>query len=87
MDMLVWVVCGLMAGWLTGYLVAGVGYAFLGDMIMGVIGAMIGGLLATLYFQIPDALISLNVPTLWGAAAGAVAMISLYRLLPGRTPV
>jgi uncharacterized membrane protein YeaQ/YmgE (transglycosylase-associated protein family) len=39
---LIWLVIGLIAGWLAS-VVAGGGFGLLGDIIVGVVGAFIGG--------------------------------------------
>ena len=41
---LLWfLIIGLIAGWLAGQVMRGGGYGVIGDMIVGVIGAFIGG--------------------------------------------
>lgn len=41
---LIWfLLIGLAAGWLAGRLMKGKGFGLLGDMIVGVIGAVVGG--------------------------------------------
>jgi uncharacterized membrane protein YeaQ/YmgE (transglycosylase-associated protein family) len=41
---LVWfLIVGLVAGWLAGVLVKGGGYGLVGDLIVGVVGAVLGG--------------------------------------------
>ena len=43
---LVWfLLIGLVAGWLAGQVMKGGGYGLLGDLILGVIGALVGGYL------------------------------------------
>jgi uncharacterized membrane protein YeaQ/YmgE (transglycosylase-associated protein family) len=42
-SILVILVVGLVAGWLAGKLVRGGGFGLIGDIIVGVIGAVIGG--------------------------------------------
>jgi uncharacterized membrane protein YeaQ/YmgE (transglycosylase-associated protein family) len=42
-GLLVFLVVGLVAGWLAGKLVRGGGFGLIGDLIVGVIGAFIGG--------------------------------------------
>lgn len=41
-----WILIGVLAGWITGKLMKGSGYGFLMDMIVGLIGALIGGFIA-----------------------------------------
>lgn len=40
-----WIVIGLIAGWLAGVAMRGGGYGIIGDIIVGLIGALIGGFL------------------------------------------
>jgi len=43
---LIWfLVVGVVAGWLAGVLVKGGGFGLVGDLLVGVIGAVLGGLL------------------------------------------
>lgn len=42
-TLLGWIIIGTIAGWLTGKLMRGVGYGILMDLILGLIGAVIGG--------------------------------------------
>jgi uncharacterized membrane protein YeaQ/YmgE (transglycosylase-associated protein family) len=42
--LIVWVVIGLIAGWLAST-VMGDGYGLIGDIVIGVVGAFLGGLL------------------------------------------
>ena len=43
MDLVWFLIVGLVAGWLAGVLVKGGGYGLVGDLIVGVIGGMLGG--------------------------------------------
>jgi len=43
MHILWWIVVGLIAGWLTGKIMKGTGYGVIGDIVLGVVGALIGG--------------------------------------------
>ena len=42
-SLLVFLLVGVVAGWLAGKLVRGGGFGLIGDLIVGVIGAVIGG--------------------------------------------
>lgn len=42
-----WIIIGVIAGWLTGKLMKGSGFGFFMDMIVGLIGALVGGFLAS----------------------------------------
>ena len=43
MDPLTWLIVGLVAGVLASMLVGGAGYGILGDIVVGIAGAFIGG--------------------------------------------
>jgi uncharacterized membrane protein YeaQ/YmgE (transglycosylase-associated protein family) len=43
MDLLWFLLIGLIAGWLAGKIMKGSGYGVLGDLVLGIIGAMVGG--------------------------------------------
>ena len=43
MSLLVFLIVGVVAGWLAGMLVKGGGFGLLGDLVVGVIGAFVGG--------------------------------------------
>jgi uncharacterized membrane protein YeaQ/YmgE (transglycosylase-associated protein family) len=45
-GLIAWIIIGLLAGWITGKLMKGSGFGFLTDMIVGLLGAMIGGFLS-----------------------------------------
>ncbi len=41
--MIYWIVVGLIAGWLAGKVMKGGGYGLLIDIILGMLGAIVGG--------------------------------------------
>jgi uncharacterized membrane protein YeaQ/YmgE (transglycosylase-associated protein family) len=45
MNVLWFLVVGVIAGWLAGVLVKGGGFGLIGDLVVGIIGALLGGLL------------------------------------------
>ena len=46
-GIIAWIFIGIVAGWLTGKLMKGSGFGFFMDMVVGLIGAVIGGFLST----------------------------------------
>jgi uncharacterized membrane protein YeaQ/YmgE (transglycosylase-associated protein family) len=44
-GILAWLVVGLVAGWLAAKVVGGGGYGLFGDVVLGLVGALLGGLL------------------------------------------
>lgn len=84
MGLLAWIVVGLIAGWLAGLVMKGSGYGILGDIILGIIGALVGGFLASAVFGVPDPVSGINLTTLIVAFLGAVVVVAIVRALSGR---
>lgn len=81
-SLLAWVAAALLAGWLAGKLVRGQGFGCLGDILLGVIGAIVGlVVLSLLPLQISGTLGFLG--TLVVAFFGALALALVVRLLGG----
>ncbi len=75
---LIWfLVIGLIAGWLAGQVMRGGGFGLIGDMIVGVIGAFLGGWLFGLMGIAAGGLIG----SLITAFVGAVLLIFLLRVI------
>jgi uncharacterized membrane protein YeaQ/YmgE (transglycosylase-associated protein family) len=45
-GIIAWIIIGVIAGWLTGKILKGSGFGFFVDMIVGLIGAMVGGFIS-----------------------------------------
>jgi uncharacterized membrane protein YeaQ/YmgE (transglycosylase-associated protein family) len=45
-SVLAWIVIGAIAGWLAGVLVKGYGHGLIGNIVIGILGAGVAGLLA-----------------------------------------
>jgi len=77
MDLLWFVLIGIAAGWLAGQIMKGGGFGLVGDLIVGVIGALLGGFLL--------GLLGIHAYGLVGnliiATVGAVILIALLRLI------
>ena len=48
LSILLWLVVGLIAGFLASRVMRGGGYGLIGDIVVGLIGALLGGFLASL---------------------------------------
>jgi uncharacterized membrane protein YeaQ/YmgE (transglycosylase-associated protein family) len=70
-------VIGLAAGFLAGKMMQGKGYGLIGDLVIGVVGAFLGGWIFGLLHISAGGLIGLLVM----AFVGAVVLIWLLRLL------
>jgi len=87
MGILSWIVVGLIAGWLAGSVMRGRGFGLVGNIVVGIVGAVIGGFLSQALFNIPDAVNGFNLLSVVVAVLGAIVLIFIIRLLPGRSPV
>ena len=83
MGVLSWIIVGLVAGWLAGVIMRGSGYGLLGNILVGIVGAVLGGFLAGTLFNIPDAVNGINVTSIIIAFFGAVVLIALLRAFSG----
>ena len=81
MDLLTWCIVGLVAGVLASLVMGGTGFGIIGDIIIGIVGAFVGGWL----FR------SLGVTSPMGGLAGvifvafvgAMVLIFILRLIRG----
>lgn len=44
-SLIIWLLIGLIAGWLAGELTKGSGFGLWGNIIIGIVGAILGGIL------------------------------------------
>ena len=80
-SLLIFLLVGVLAGWLGGIVVKGYGLGLIGDMVVGVIGSFIGGWLFN-YFHIVHG--SGFLGNLIGATVGAVVLLFALRLFRRR---
>lgn len=83
MDLLTWLIVGLVAGVLASLVMGGTGYGLIGDIIIGIAGAFVGGwLLRTLGAGVP---IGGLAGVIVVAFIGAVVLLFILRLIRGAT--
>lgn len=81
-GLIAWLIVGVIAGFLAGKFMKGSGYGIIGDTIVGLIGAFIGGVLFGSFVHAEYALIGSIVV----AFVGACILIAVVRLVaPGRS--
>ena len=86
MSILAWIVLGLVAGWLAGLIVRGGGYGLIGDIILGIVGALVGGFLSSALLGVD--VTGFNLSSIVIATLGAIVVIAIARALsPGRSPL
>jgi uncharacterized membrane protein YeaQ/YmgE (transglycosylase-associated protein family) len=78
MDILTWLIVGLVAGVLASMVVGG-GFGILGDIVVGIIGAFVGGwLFRQLGWHTPFPGL---VGTIFVALIGAIVLLLILRLI------
>jgi uncharacterized membrane protein YeaQ/YmgE (transglycosylase-associated protein family) len=77
MGFLYWIIVGLIAGWLAGKVMKGEGYGVLVDIILGILGAVVGGWVFGLLGFHAGGLIG----TIIVAFVGAVILVWIVRKL------
>lgn len=78
MQIVYWIIVGLIAGWATGKLMKGSGYGAFMDIVVGIIGALVGGfIMRALGFAGRGGLIY----TILVAIAGAIIVTWIVRLV------
>jgi len=82
MSILAWIVLGIVAGWLAGLVMRGGGYGIIGDMVLGILGAIVGGWLTGMLLG-RDMVNGFNIETLIVAVLGAIVLIAISRLFSG----
>ena len=74
------IIIGILAGWLAGKIMKGRGFGIFGDLIVGVVGSILGGVIFGALGLDADGFIG----NLIMATIGAMALIFLARLFSGR---
>ena len=78
MHLLWWIIVGVIAGWATGKIMKGGGYGFWLDLILGVIGAVVGGFIAR-HLGLAES--GGMIYTILVAIFGAIVVVFLFRLI------
>jgi uncharacterized membrane protein YeaQ/YmgE (transglycosylase-associated protein family) len=82
MTILSWIVVGLIAGFLAGMVVKGGGFGLLGDIIVGVVGGLLGGWISVKLLHIGN-MTGINLGSILIAFIGAVVLLLVIRLVRG----
>jgi len=83
MDILAWIVVGVIAGFLAKAVVPGEGPGgILGDLVIGVVGAIIGGWIMH-QFGNPGAS-GINIWSIFVAFLGSIVLLFIMRAVTGR---
>ena len=83
MTILTWIIVGLVAGVLASLVMGGTGYGIIGDIIIGIVGAFVGGWVFSV-LGVASPLGGL-AGTILVAFVGAVLLLFILRLIRGGT--
>jgi uncharacterized membrane protein YeaQ/YmgE (transglycosylase-associated protein family) len=82
-TLLIWIVIGLVSGWLASAVVGG-GYGVVGDIVVGIVGSFLGGFIFRgLHIGAPFHGIA---STIFVAFVGAVLLLLVLRLIRRGSP-
>jgi uncharacterized membrane protein YeaQ/YmgE (transglycosylase-associated protein family) len=77
MSLLGWLVIGAIAGWLAGRIVEGYGFGLIGNLVVGILGACVGGLILPRLGIFPAS----TMGNFIAATLGAVVLLFVIGLL------
>lgn len=84
MNPLAWMVIGLITGWLASQIVKGGQYGAVGDIVTGIVGALMGGYLSGILFGGPGNPDAAGAG-MFTAGAGAMSLIFFVHALSVRS--
>jgi len=79
MGIIAWIVLGAIAGWLTN-LVMGGGEGVIATIILGIIGAVVGGFLIGTVLGLAD-VTGINISSIVVSVIGAIVVVAVYRFV------
>jgi uncharacterized membrane protein YeaQ/YmgE (transglycosylase-associated protein family) len=85
MSFLAWIILGLIAGFIASKLVNKSGEGFVMDVILGIVGALVGGWLFNTFGM--AGVTGVNIYSMVVAVIGAVVVLALYHAFTGRRRV
>lgn len=86
MGFISWGILGLLAGFIAGKIVNKQGAGFFLDIVLGIVGAFVGGLIFSGIFGW-SGVTGLNLWSLFVAVIGAIIVLVVYHAIEGRRRV
>lgn len=82
-GIIVWLIVGAIAGWLAGYIMSkDTGFQIM-DLVLGVVGALVGGYLGSMLLNYEPAAISVGGIAM--ATIGALLVAFIYKKITGKS--
>ena len=85
MSIIGWIVLGLIAGFIASKIVNKEGQGLIIDIVLGVVGAVIGGFLFNQFGA--AGVTGFNIYSMFVAVVGAVVLLVAYHLITGRRAI
>ncbi len=82
-SILAWIIVGGVAGWLANLVIQGSGMGLIMDIVVGVVGAIIGGALLTLLLPGSFSFTGFNFSSVVIAFIGSVVLLLVTRAVTG----
>ncbi|OYV36100.1 MAG: transglycosylase [Rhodospirillales bacterium 20-64-7] len=82
MSLFGWIILGIIAGWIGSHIVDNGGKGPLLDMVLGIVGALVGGEIFSALGA--HAITGLNLYSLFVAVIGSVVVLVIYHAAMGR---
>jgi len=83
MSIIAWLILGLIAGFVGSKIVNKTGQGLVIDIVLGIVGAIVGGFLFSLFGAAP--VTGLNIYSLIVAVVGAMVVLWVYHAVTGRS--
>jgi uncharacterized membrane protein YeaQ/YmgE (transglycosylase-associated protein family) len=83
MGIISWIILGLIAGWIGSKIVNKSGSGLVMDIVLGVVGAIVGGYLFSLFGGV--GVTGLNIWSLVVAVIGSIVVLWVYHQVVART--
>jgi len=81
LGILSWIIVGAIAGLLANMIIGSGGFGLIGNILLGVVGALVGGWLSTSILGLPYGVTGINLTTILVATGGAVVVLFVVGLL------
>lgn len=85
MSLLAWIIFGVIAGFIASKIVNGSGQGFIVDMVLGVVGSVVGGWLFNQFGGF--GITGFNLYSMLVSVIGAIVVLAIYHAVTGRRTV
>ena len=80
-SIIIWILLGVVAGWLAGKLFRGAGFGFVGNVFVGIVGSFLGGWLGGELGVIGATTGGFSLASVLTAVAGALVLLFIVSLV------